>query len=159
MLKPFWDKKRNGTVTTPLGFLASGLHCGIKKSKKKYDSSLIVSETPAIAAGTFTTNRVKAWPVLHTMKAMRAPKHRAILASSGNANCVNGPNGKKAVEDAVRETARAVAERFSKVLPPSAAIEVESLSLESIHIHDVHCRFQGTLGEIVSQLGLKSDAG
>lgn len=106
MVKPFWEKRRHGAVTTPQGFYASGLHAGIKKKKKKYDCSLIVSRVPAVAAGTFTTNKVKAWPVLHSMKVISAPKHRAILASSGNANCMNGPNGKHTVEEAVRETAK-----------------------------------------------------
>ncbi|HLD50618.1 MAG TPA: bifunctional glutamate N-acetyltransferase/amino-acid acetyltransferase ArgJ, partial [bacterium] len=101
-----WEKRRRGTVTTPSGFYASGLHAGIKKKKKRFDCSLIVSRTPAVAAGTFTTNRMKAWPVLHSMKAIQAPRHRAILASSGNANCMNGPNGKQAVQDSVHEAAR-----------------------------------------------------
>ncbi len=105
MAKIFWEKRRKGTVTTPVGFYASGMRSGIKK-KKKYDSSLIVSRVPAIAAATFTVNKVKAWPVLYSMKAVRAAKHHAILASSGNANCMNGPNGKHAVEESVRELAR-----------------------------------------------------
>ncbi len=105
-MKILWEKRRHGTVTTPTGFYASGMRAGIKKKKQKYDSSLIVSRTPCIAAGTFTTNRVKAWPVLYSMKAIAAPRHRAILASSGNANCMNGPNGKQAVEECVYETAR-----------------------------------------------------
>lgn len=82
------------------------MHAGIKKKKKRFDCSLIVSRTPAVAAGTFTTNRMKAWPVLHSMKAIQAPRHRAILASSGNANCMNGPNGKQAVQDSVHEAAK-----------------------------------------------------
>ncbi len=106
MGKSFWEKRRRGTVTTPSGFYASGLHAGIKKKKKRFDCSLIVSRTPAVAAGTFTTNRMKAWPVLHSMKAIQAPRHRAILVSSGNANCMNGPNGKQAVQDSVHEAAR-----------------------------------------------------
>ena len=106
MVKPFWEKRRRGTVTTPSGFYASGIHAGIKKKKKRFDCSLMVSRTPAVAAGTFTINRVKAWPVLYSMKAIQAPRHRAILASSGNANCMNGLNGKQAVEDCVRETAK-----------------------------------------------------
>ncbi len=106
MVKPFWEKRRRGTVTTPTGFYASGVHAGIKKKKKRFDCSLIVSRVPAIAAGTFTTNRVKAWPVLHSMKAIQSPRHRAIMASSGNANCMNGPGGRHAVEDCVREAAR-----------------------------------------------------
>jgi glutamate N-acetyltransferase/amino-acid N-acetyltransferase len=106
MVKPFWEKRKWGTVTTPVGFYASGMHAGIKKKKKKFDCSLIVSRVPALAAGTFTTNRVKAWPVLHSMKAIQAPRHRAIMSSSGNANCMNGPKGRHAVEDCVREAAR-----------------------------------------------------
>ena len=89
-----------------MGFYASGMHAGIKKRKKKFDCSLIVSRTPCIAAGTFTVNKVKAWPVQYSMKAIQAQKHRAILASSGNANCMNGPNGKQAVLDCVTEAAK-----------------------------------------------------
>lgn len=106
MVKEFWERRRRGTVTTPMGFYASGLHAGIKKRKKKFDCSLIVSRTPCIAAGTFTINRVKAWPVQYSMKAIQAPKHRAILASSGNANCMNGLNGKQTVLESVTEAAK-----------------------------------------------------
>lgn len=106
MVKPFWEKRRRGTVTTPLGFRASGMHAGIKKKKKKFDVSLIVADKPCVAAGTFTTNKVKAWPVLQSMKAIPAAKHRVILASSGNANCMNGPNGKQAVSECVHEAAK-----------------------------------------------------
>ncbi|HTL47862.1 MAG TPA: bifunctional glutamate N-acetyltransferase/amino-acid acetyltransferase ArgJ [Verrucomicrobiae bacterium] len=105
MVKPFWEKHKNGTVTTPLGFFASGCHSGIKRNPRKYDCSLIVSRTPCVAAGTFTTNRLKAWPVLHSMKAIKAAKHHAILGSSGNANCINGDVGKQAVHDCVTEAA------------------------------------------------------
>lgn len=116
MAKPVWEKRRRGTVTTPSGFYASGIHAGIKKKKKRFDCSLIVSRTPAVAAGTFTTNRVKAWPVLHSMKAIQAPRHRAILASSGNANCMNGPNGKQAVQDSVHEAAKVLTIGSEEVL-------------------------------------------
>ena len=106
MKKPFWKKEKNGSVTTPKGFIAGGIHAGIKKKKKKYDVSLIYSKTPCAAAGTFTTNRAKAWPVLQSMKAIRGSKHHAILGTSGNANCLNGPIGKKAVNELIWETAK-----------------------------------------------------
>ncbi|OQA56296.1 MAG: Arginine biosynthesis bifunctional protein ArgJ [Candidatus Omnitrophica bacterium ADurb.Bin277] len=106
MKKTFWKKEKNGSVTTPVGFVANGLHAGIKKKKKRYDVSLIFSKTPCVAAGTFTTNRAKAWPVLRSMKAINAPRHHAILGTSGNANCLNGPIGKKAVDELVWETAK-----------------------------------------------------
>ena len=51
-------------------------------------------------------------------------------------------------EDAVRETARIVGQRFADILPGSAKIIIESLSLESIHIHDVICRLECTMKEI-----------
>lgn len=116
MVKPFWEKRHRGSVTTPLGFLASGIHSGIKKKKKKPDCSLIYSPTPCIAAGTFTTNKVKAWPVLQSMKNIQAARHHAILASSGNANCMNGPNGKQAVAECVAEAARALNIKEEEVL-------------------------------------------
>jgi len=55
-------------------------------------------------------------------------------------------------EDAVRDTAKAVGEHFGGVLPPSSRIIIESISLESIHIHDVRCRVDTTLGEILKRL-------
>lgn len=106
MKKPFWQRVNKGTVTSPLGFTASGMYCGIKRNKRKYDCSLIYSQAPCVAAGTFTLNKVKAWCVLHSMKAVRiASKHHAILATSGNANCMNGKEGKEALEESVAETA------------------------------------------------------
>ena len=55
-------------------------------------------------------------------------------------------------EDAVREVARRAGERFGKALPPETLVVIESLSLESIHIHDVCCRLETTLAEIVNYL-------
>ncbi len=116
MVKPFWEKRRRGSVTTPLGFLASGLHAGIKKKKKRFDCSLILSKTPSIAAATFTINKVKAWPVLASMKNIQAARHHAILASSGNANCMNGPNGKETVAQCISEAARELAIKEEEIL-------------------------------------------
>ncbi len=116
MVKPFWEKRRRGGVTTPLGFLASGMHSGIKKKKKRPDCSLIFSRIPCIAAGTFTINKVKAWPVQQSMRNIQAARHHAILASSGNANCMNGPNGKQAVSECIAELARELAIREEEIL-------------------------------------------
>lgn len=55
-------------------------------------------------------------------------------------------------EDAVREVARITGQRFSGVLPSETLVVIESLSLESIHIHDVCCRLETTLAEIVNHL-------
>ena len=85
-------KKINGGIAAPLGFRASGLYCGIKKSKRK-DLALIVSERLCDAAGTFTTNKVQASCVVVNKDHLRDGKAQAIIANSGNANCMTGESG------------------------------------------------------------------
>src|SRR5512141_3252078 len=80
------------------GFLAAGVAAGIKKNQAK-DLALIYSETPAAAAGVFTSNRVKAAPVLLSAERVRSGSARAILANSG---CANACTGKKGLTDAGR---------------------------------------------------------
>jgi len=58
-----------GSVTTPKGFRAGGVYCGIKKVQR-YDLGAIVCDVPAIAAGVFTTNVVVAAPLTVTKEDM-----------------------------------------------------------------------------------------
>lgn len=74
------------------GFLFSGLSAGIKKDGRK-DLGLIYSEVPAQVAGLFTTNRVKAAPVLIDLKRVKRGLCQAILINSGNANACTGSQG------------------------------------------------------------------
>lgn len=55
-------------------------------------------------------------------------------------------------EDTVREVARAAGEKFTDRLDPQTRIQVQSLSLESIHIHDVQCSLDTSLGDILATL-------
>ncbi|MCX5666059.1 MAG: bifunctional glutamate N-acetyltransferase/amino-acid acetyltransferase ArgJ [Candidatus Omnitrophica bacterium] len=89
-----------GGVTTPKGFLASGVKAGIKKSGRA-DLALLYSEVPAAAAAAFTTNRFKASPVKVSMAHINGKDHRAIVVNSGNANCANGKIGDR---DAMKMT-------------------------------------------------------
>ena len=59
----------NGGVVSPKGYKAAGVHAGLKKVKK--DMALIVSEVPAVSAAAFTTNKVKAAPVIWDMKVLK----------------------------------------------------------------------------------------
>jgi len=96
-----------GGVTSAQGFVASGVHCGIKPQKK--DLALVVSRGPAAAvAGVFTTNKVKAAPVLIDMERIRSGQGRAVVLNSGNANACTGDPG---LRDA-REMARLTAEHL-----------------------------------------------
>lgn len=80
------------------GFLFSGISAGIKKDGKR-DLGLIYSEVPAQVAGVFTTNAVKAAPVLLGMERMKRGLCQALVINSGNANACTGDKG---VRDARR---------------------------------------------------------
>ena len=75
---------RSGITAVP-GFLASGLHAGVKKGHR-LDLALIVSEREATAAALLTTNRFKAAPILVSRDHLRHHRAQAIIATSGNAN-------------------------------------------------------------------------
>ena len=82
----------NSGITYARGFKASGISCGIKKNNKK-DLALIHSDSPAIAAGLFTTNKIKSASILINLKHLKKPNIRAILINSGNANACTGKKG------------------------------------------------------------------
>ncbi len=85
-------KTIEGGITAPKGFLANGIAAGIKKRKK--DMTVLVSEVPAQAAGAFTTNKVKAAPVLWDKQLVDSGKPMvAVVVNSGNANACTGEQG------------------------------------------------------------------
>ena len=82
----------DGTIASPLGFSADGLHAGFKK--KKLDFGWIVSEVPASVAGVYTTNKVIAAPLLVTKASIqKSQKLQAIVVNSGVANSCTGQLG------------------------------------------------------------------
>jgi len=79
-------------IAYPKGFIAGGGHVGIKKAKR--DLTLIASEIPAVAAGCFTKNIVKAAPVIYDQNIINTgDKVRGIIINSGNANACTGESG------------------------------------------------------------------
>ena len=89
-MKPF--KKLPGGITAPKGFLASGIHCGIKPIPD-LDLALVVSEQPGPIAGFLTTNHVQAAPIILTRRQLKKEQGQAIIINSGNANAVTGTQG------------------------------------------------------------------
>ena len=89
------------------GFKAAFCACGLKKNNA-LDLALIYSEKDAVSAAVFTTNRVKAAPVLLSMENIRKGKARAIIVNAGNANACTGEQGM----NNARETVRMVAENL-----------------------------------------------
>ena len=87
-------KKILGGVCAAAGFRAAACRAGIKRVfSEKEDLALVVSETPCVAAGVFTTNRVQAAPVQISKKHLRAKGHLGIVVNSGNANACTGEQG------------------------------------------------------------------
>ena len=95
----------DGTIASPLGFSADGLHAGFKK--KKLDFGWIVSEVPASVAGVYTTNKVIAAPLLVTKASIqKSQKLQAIVVNSGVANSCTGQQGLAAAYEMQRLTAQ-----------------------------------------------------
>jgi len=74
------------------GFSAAAVKAGIRY-KDRLDLGLIFSAVPAVAAGVFTTNKVKASPIVLNMERLGHGKVQAVLVNSGNANACNGSSG------------------------------------------------------------------
>jgi len=111
-----------GGVTAAAGFQAAGVTCGIKRSG--LDLALIVSDTPASAAGVFTTNLAVAAPVI-VSKAHLAGSGgmaRAIVVNSGCANACTGEAGLGVAREMAAETARTVGCRVEEVLVASTGV-------------------------------------
>ena len=113
--RPMAALNTNLGVNFPRGFRSAGVYCGIKKPGL-LDLALIVSETEASAAGMFTTNRACAAPVVWSKQVVAGGRARAIVANSGNANCLTGEQG---MRDAQR-MAELVAKRLE--CPPTQVV-------------------------------------
>lgn len=87
------NKNISGGVNAAKGFMANGLNAGIKNNVKK-DMALVYSEKPCVAAGVFTTNKVKAAPVKWDYIVVHnSPYAQAVVVNSGVANACTGEEG------------------------------------------------------------------
>lgn len=91
-------KKIDGSITAVQGIRAAGVKCGIKAAGGM-DLALIVCDNPATVAGVFTTNKVKAAPVLVSKERIKKGVAQAVVVNSGNANACTGEHG---LQDAKR---------------------------------------------------------
>ena len=83
-----------GTVTSPDGFFAGATSAGInKKDAGKLDLGILFSEAPCMATATFTTNRIRAAPLVLSQQRLKKGMAVAVVANSGNANACTGGKG------------------------------------------------------------------
>ena len=124
-------KQISGGITAVPGIRASGVHGGLKPDNQK-DVALIVADSPAVAAGVFTRNRVCAATVLLSREHLEDQIAQAIVVNSGNANACTGEPGL----DNAREMASLVGDQLDiepqNVLVSSTGVIGVQLPMDAI---------------------------
>ena len=125
-------KKIAGGITIPRGFKASCCAAGIKY-KDRDDMAMIYSDLPCAVAGTFTTNKVKAAPVLWDMDVVYKEKTaRAVVVNAGIANAATGKTGLDLCARTAEFTAEALGIPASQVLLGSTGVIGPNLPIDKI---------------------------
>jgi glutamate N-acetyltransferase/amino-acid N-acetyltransferase len=127
----------------PEGFLFSTIEAAIKYPNRK-DLALIYSKVEASIAGTFTTNRIKAAPVLLDIKKIRSGKGQAIVVNSGNANACTGKKGMQDAAETVERVAHGLNIKPSLVYVCSTGVIGEPMPME---------RMRPKISELIGNLG------
>lgn len=113
------------------GFKVAGMAAGIKANGNK-DLGLIYSEVPAVAAGVFTQNKVKAAPVILDQLRLQKGHCRAVVANSGNANCYTGAQGMVHAKIMARSITEALNLPEEECLVASTGVIGQPLPIEKI---------------------------
>jgi glutamate N-acetyltransferase/amino-acid N-acetyltransferase len=123
----------SGGVCAPRGFMANGIHCGIRKNKSKLDLALIYSEETCTAAAVYTQNLVFGAPISVTKDSLKNNKAKAVVCNSGIANTCSADGMEKAL--AMRDlTAKALGISAEDVIVASTGVIGKSLDLEPIEM-------------------------
>ena len=121
----------SGGVCAAKGFTASGVHCGVRKSRTKKDLALIASAVPASAAAVYTTNLVKGAPLILTRQHLADGKAQAVICNSGNANTCNA-NGLEIAQQMSELAASALGIGAEDVIVASTGVIGQPLEIAPI---------------------------
>ena len=124
-------KKIDGGICAAKGFLANGVHCGVRHNRTKKDIALIYSEAPCAAAAVYTTNLVKGAPLIVTKSNIANGVAQAIVCNSGNANTCNA-NGIEIAEGMCALVGEALGIDPTDVVVASTGVIGQPLSLDPI---------------------------
>lgn len=124
----------DGGVTSAKGFRASSCAAGVKY-KDRLDMAMIYSEKPCVAAGTFTSNVVKAAPVLWDRRIIRegAGDVRAVVVNTGIANAGTGKEGMRLCEETAETASRTLGINKDEVLIGSTGVIGPQLNMKAIN--------------------------
>ncbi|MGA2410212.1 MAG: bifunctional glutamate N-acetyltransferase/amino-acid acetyltransferase ArgJ [Candidatus Binataceae bacterium] len=104
------------------GFRFAGVSAGLRNEPGRLDLGVIAADAPVAAAGVFTTNRVKAAPVLIAQERIKSGRLQAIATNSGSANCFTGKAGLKLAHDSATALARELGCDPHLVIPCSTGV-------------------------------------
>ena len=121
----------DGGVCAAKGFKASGVHCGIRKSRTKRDLALVFSAVPASCAAVYTTNLVKGAPLEVTKSNISDGYAQAIICNSGNANTCNA-DGIEIADQMCQLTAQALGIKPTDVVVASTGVIGQKLDITPI---------------------------
>jgi glutamate N-acetyltransferase/amino-acid N-acetyltransferase len=123
----------SGSLSLARGFRFGATSCGLKRSGAP-DLALVVADAPVSAAAAFTSNRVKAAPVLLSIEHVRRSRGRmrAIVVNSGNANCCTGKPGLAGARRTAQALAAKLACRPEEVFVCSTGVIGVPLQVEKI---------------------------
>lgn len=125
-------KKIEGGVTAAKGYQAASTAAGIKKNGSK-DMAMIYSQVPCVAAGTFTTNLVKAAPVKWDQEIVyHHPLAQAVICNSGIANACTGEEGFQCCEKTAQAAAETLKIDKNSVLVASTGVIGQQLPIEKL---------------------------
>ena len=120
------------SVTAPLGFRAAGVAAGLKSSGER-DVAVVLNDGPSrAAAGVFTSNRVKAAPVLWTQQVVQGGRVRAVALNSGGANACTGPLGFQDTHATAERLAGAISDSAGEIAVCSTGLIGERLPMEPL---------------------------
>jgi len=120
-----------GSITTPQGYLAAGVACGLKKNGQP-DLALVISEHEAVVAGVFTTNRVKGHSLVRSMEKMARGSTRGAIINSGNANACVGDAGLDDADEMAAAVADAIGCQPDDILTGSTGVIGKRLDMQAI---------------------------
>jgi glutamate N-acetyltransferase/amino-acid N-acetyltransferase len=120
------------SVTAAQGFTAAGVAAGIKDSGEP-DLALVVNTGPRLAAaGVFTTNRVKAAPVVWSEQVLAGGQVSAVVLNSGGANACTGPHGFQDTHATAEHAAAALGHSAAEVAVCSTGLIGERLPMDRL---------------------------
>ncbi len=122
----------SGGITSPGGFLAGAVSAGIKYAPPRLDLGVLFCESPARAAAAFTTNKVRAAPVLLNQRRLENGTARAVVMNSGYANSCTGAAGMADAEAMTALTAKHLGLKPEDVLVASTGVIGVRLPMERI---------------------------